>query len=307
MPSKPKPQAGGRGSSTVALLTEWVRQGTESFFATQRILLDLVMRQNANALSAVRERLEGARSVPAAALTEIAGEGISNFIAAQRVLLQLAQRQNEIVMGGVAERAGGVPPAAALAGLLRRGVDTFIDMQQHFLSLAAKQADVWVESAREGRAFEGRRLAELGRDAMENFVRSQKKFLDAVAEETAHATGAHNGRQAPARKAEIAEMAREGVEAFLDAQKKLLDIAAQQMAVQVRTARRAVESINPLPPAAVADLTRRTVDSFVAAQKALLDVMARPAGKPQPAEKPKAPPRRTVRKRTTPQAAAVTA
>src|SRR5215472_10902506 len=120
MPTKPKPQAAGRGSSTVTLLTEWVRQGTESFFATQRILLDLVMRQNATAMNTVRERLAGARSVPAEALTEMAGEGISNFIAAQRVLLQLAQRQNEIVMGGVSERTGGVPPVSAMTELLRR-------------------------------------------------------------------------------------------------------------------------------------------------------------------------------------------
>ena len=93
---------------------EWVRQGTESFFATQRILLDLVMRQNANTIHAVRERLAAARSVPVAALTEMAGEGISNFIAAQRVLLQLAQRQNEILMSGVEEKpASAVPPAGA--------------------------------------------------------------------------------------------------------------------------------------------------------------------------------------------------
>src|ERR1700756_5321579 len=124
MPAKPKPEPveHARESSPVSLLTEWVRQGTESFFATQRILLDLVMRQNANTFNTVRERLAGAGSVPMSALTEMAGEGISNFIAAQRVLLQLAQRQNEIVMGGVSGRVGGVPPVSAMTELLRRGV-----------------------------------------------------------------------------------------------------------------------------------------------------------------------------------------
>src|SRR5215472_6588343 len=122
MPSKTKPEAvlRERASSTVSLLSEWVRQGTESFFATQRILLDLVVRQNADTIAAVRERVAGLGTAPAAALTEIAGEGISNFIAAQRVLLQLAQRQNEIVMGGVSERTGGVPPVSAMTELLRR-------------------------------------------------------------------------------------------------------------------------------------------------------------------------------------------
>src|SRR5581483_8468706 len=105
-------------------LSDWVRQGADSFFATQRILLDLVMRQNANTISAVRERIANVGSAPAAALTEMAGEGISNFIAAQRVLLQLAQRENEILMGSVSERAAA-PPVAAMSEMLRRGVETF--------------------------------------------------------------------------------------------------------------------------------------------------------------------------------------
>src|SRR3974390_1825843 len=110
--AKPEPPSRTRESSPVSLLSEWVRQGTESFFATQRILLDLVMRQNANTMGAVRERLANLRSAPVAALTELAGEGMSNFIAAQRVLLHLAQRENEIVMNGVKERAGAIAPVS---------------------------------------------------------------------------------------------------------------------------------------------------------------------------------------------------
>src|SRR5450432_2266734 len=278
MPVKSKPEAAERHreSSAVTFLSEWVRQGTESFFATQRILLDLVMRQNSNAISAVRERLSGSASAPGAALTEMAGEGLSNSIAAQRVVLQLAQRQNEIILGGVSERAGGVAPAVAMAELVRRGVDTFIDMQQHFLTIAAKQTDVWVDAAKEGRPFDGQHMAELARDAMENFVRSQKKFLDVVAEESAHATGAKNGKEHDRKSAQLAELAREGVEAFIDAQKKLLDIASQQVLVQVKVARRTFETMNPFPPVSLADLTHNTVESFVAAQKALLNVMAKP-------------------------------
>src|SRR5579864_2363945 len=124
MPAKAKteprtPRA--RESSGISLLTEWARQGTESFFATQRVLLDLVMRQNSNTINALRERVSSVGSAPAAALTEMAGEGMSNFIAAQRVLLHLAQRENELVMTGVKERAGGSAPVNAMSDLLRRG------------------------------------------------------------------------------------------------------------------------------------------------------------------------------------------
>src|ERR1043165_3222865 len=104
MPPKTKPEpTRAREFSPVSILSDWVRQGTESFFATQRILLDLVMRQNANTMQAVREQFANVRAAPGEILPEMAGEGISNFIAAQRVLLHLAQRQNEIVITAVKE------------------------------------------------------------------------------------------------------------------------------------------------------------------------------------------------------------
>ena len=308
MPVKTKPEPKARESSAVSLLSEWARQGTESFFATQRILLDLVMRQNTNTINAVRERLASATSAPAVALTEMTGEGMSNFIAAQRVLLHLAQRENELLMQGVKERAGGMAPVSAMTDLLRRGVDTFIDMHQHFLTIAARQTDMWIDAAKAGTPFEGKGLAEMARDAMENFVRSQKKFLDIVAEETAHVTDGHAGK--PGKKTELTELAREGVEAFIDAQKKLLDVAAQQMSVNVKTVRRAADVVNPfhLPVrSTLAGLTRQTVDSFVAAQKALLDVMARPGHDEAHPVPPRKPPMRKKSATSKPAAAAATA
>jgi hypothetical protein len=193
-----------------------------------------------------------------------------------------------------------------MAGLLRRGIDTFIDMQQHFLTIAARQTDVWIDAAKEGKPMGGEKVAEMAREAMENFVRSQKKFLDAVAEETAYATGARNGKEAARKKTEVAELARQGAEAFIDAQKKLLDIATQQMAVNLKVTRKTLEALNPFPPVTLADLTRNTVDSFVAAQKALLDTM----GKRGPVKvEPHTPPprRRPPGRKVAPKTAAATA
>src|SRR5215472_10450193 len=158
----------------ISQLTDWVRQGTESFFATQRTLLDLVMRQNAHTIHAVQDRLAAARTVPVEVLTEIGGEGASNFIAAQRILLNLAQRNNEILMTGVKERTGPAP-FRAVTEIVRRGIDTFIDLQLRFLTLAAKQTDAWVEKAKAGEAPTGEDLTELAREGMETFVRCQKK------------------------------------------------------------------------------------------------------------------------------------
>jgi hypothetical protein len=289
MPTTERPEAPrARETSPVSLLTEWVRQGTESFFAAQQILLDLVTRLDNS--TTIRDGQSHPRPAPTAVLTEAAGEGLSNFIAAQRVLLQLAQRQNEIVLGAAEERMG-VAPVMAVTDLLRRGIDNFIDMQQHFLTIASKQTDEWIDAAKEGKAFEGKRVAELANEAMENFVRSQKKFLDVVAEETAHATGQKKPTEAGHKKtAELAELAREGAEAFIDAQKKLIDIASQQVAVNVKVARRTAEAINPIPSGALAEMTRQTVGSVMTAQNALLDVFNKPAHRAQ--AKPAAAPRK---------------
>src|ERR1700687_1263293 len=91
----------GESSSFVSLLSGWAQQGVQSFFATQRILVDLAMRQNASLVHSVRQQLSDPHHPPAAILSEVAAEGVSNFIEAQKILLELGQKQNEILMDGV--------------------------------------------------------------------------------------------------------------------------------------------------------------------------------------------------------------
>jgi len=69
-----------RESSFVSLLSGWVQQGFDNFFATQRILVDLAMRQNASAMNFVREQLADPAFCPVSIFTELVGEGMSNFI-----------------------------------------------------------------------------------------------------------------------------------------------------------------------------------------------------------------------------------
>ena len=291
MPEKTAP---AREPSPLSMFTGWLRHGTESFFASQQILMDLVMRQNAHTIGAFQGRLVEARNIAGAAATEMAGEGISNFIAAQRVLLNLAQRQNEILTAVVRERSGGSAPVEALTDLVSRGIDTVIGMQQHFLTMAARQADEWIDATKAGEPFEGIHLGTLARDSMETFVRSQKKFLDVLAEETVHATGKEsNGHaRAGATKTELTELARQSAEAYIDAQKKLLDVATQQIKVNARTAREAVALMNPLPAETLGELARHTVDGFMESQQALLNLMIKPprqAPKAHAAPQPKKP------------------
>lgn len=264
-------------SSLMSLLTEWVRQGTESFFTAQRILLDLVSRQNANVMHAIRDGMEGSRPSPIKTMAELAGGALTNFIGAQEVLLDLVHNENKIVMAGVKERVPAT--AGAIADMLRRSVETYIEMQHHFLKMAAKQVDAWTESGTTGKPYHGPGLVELAHEGLETFIHAQTRFLDVVAEETGNAAKAFmNGGPAakPTKKTALSELAREGTNAFVDAQKQLLDLAGQQVAVNLKAGSKVVDMIPPFPKAALANLTRDTVETFVAAQKSLLDMVVKP-------------------------------
>ncbi len=281
-------------TSFVSLLSGWMQQGVESFFATQRILVDLAMRQNATVMKVFRDRLTDPHHSPATILTEVTGEGMANFIEAQKVLLELAQQQNKIVMNGVKERIGDSAVAGAMTDLLRRSVETFINMQHEFLKIAGKQTNEWLEVAKTGKPMKSDRMLELAKEAVEQFVYAQKKFLDVIAEETAKATGAkHATMPKKLKKTELTELATEATEAFVDAQKKLFELAGRQMNFNMKAATRSLELVKPLPFVGLADLTREGVKSYVDAQKALMDVML----KPKDLHKREAKPERQVRRR----------
>jgi len=269
-----------RESSFVNLLSGWAQQGVQSFFATQRILVDLAMRQNASLMHSLRQQLSDPHHSPTAILSEVTAESVSNFIEGQKVLLELGQKQNEILMTGLKERVGECPRRQAATDLLRRSVETFINMQQEFLKIAGKQTHTWVESAKAGKPYQPEHLAEVAREAMDNFVKAQKHFMDVVAEETGKITGGkpHTNGAKKTKKAELSHLARQATESFIDAQRKLVDVAGRQMNAGVKTAGKTLELMRPFPFLPLAELTREGVKSYVSAQKELMDVMVKPNG-----------------------------
>jgi hypothetical protein len=271
-------------SSFVSVLSGWAQQGVHSFFATQRMLLDLAMRQNANIMHALREQLSDPHHSPTTLLSEVAGEGMTNFIEGQKILLDLGKQQNEILMSGVKERVGDWPAAHAVADLLQRSVETFIHMQEEFLKIAGKQTHTWVEAAKTGKPCGAEHLVDVAREGMENFVKAQKQFLDVIAETTAEATSGKrtNGAGKKIKKAELSELARQATESFIDAQKKLVDVAGKQMNANVKTAGKTLELLRPFPFVPLAELTREGVKSYIDAQKSLMDMMVKPVGAHKP-------------------------
>jgi hypothetical protein len=269
-----------REPSFVSVLSGWAQQGVQSFFATQRILLDLAMRQNANLMNGLRRQLTDPHHSPTAILSEVAGEGMKNFIEGQKILLDLGKQQNQILMNGVKERIGDWPAAHAMTDLFRRSVQAFIHMQEEFLKVAGKQTHTWVEAAKAGKPYENKELVSLAHEGMENFLKAQKQFLDIIAEETTKATGGKhtNGAFKKIKKTELSELARQATEAFIDAQKKLVDVAGRQVNATVKTAGNALELMRPFPFVPFTELTREGVKSYVEAQKALMDAVVKPVG-----------------------------
>jgi len=270
----------------ISLLSGWAQQGVQSFFATQRILMDLAMRQNASLMHSLRQQLSDPNHSPTAILGEATAESVSNFIEGQKVLLELGQKQNEILMTGVKERVGDWPPAQAITDLLQRSVETFVHMQQEFLKIAGKQTHNWVDAAKAGKPYQSEHVVELAREAMDNFVKAQKHFMDVIAEETAKATGGkHTNGVKKTKKTELSQLARHATESFIDAQRKLVDVAGRQMNANVKTAGKTLELLRPFPFLPLGELTREGVKSYVDAQKELMDVMVKPNGGHKPAHK----------------------
>ncbi|HUO60767.1 MAG TPA: hypothetical protein VMU24_08880 [Candidatus Acidoferrales bacterium] len=293
-----------RPSTFISLLSGWVQQGLESFFATQRILVDLAMRQNTNAMKTFREGLAETETKDSALkiLTEIAVEGSANYIEAQRLLLDMAQQENEIIMNGVKERVGEYDGAVAMTNVVRRSIETFIEMQQNFLLLASKHTQGWLQP---GEKKEHNTLAGLASEAMEEFASAQKKFLDVISEETS-AKKEHKKVQ----KTEIIELGRKATESFIEAQKKLLDLAGQQVNVNLQAAGRVLDLKAPVRLLPMAEMAGESVKSFVDAEKALLNTMKKArthTKKEEEEEKPTARRRHVRRPRKTARAKAATA
>lgn len=302
MPRVIKPEsttAHARESSFVSLLSGWVQQGVENFFATQRILVDLVTRQNADVMHLLRERVNDPAYCPAAILTDLTGEGVTNFMEGQKLLLNLARQEYELFTHGVKERVGGSAAAVAATDFMRRGFDTFVEMQQEMLKIANKQMHTWLAAVKAGKPYDSEGLVETARESFDTFVKSQKKFLDVIADEATKATG-KNGAAKHMKTTEITELARHATDAFIEAQKKLMDVAGRQVTASLKATDRSLNMISPNAFTQLPDFTRENVKHFVDAEKALIDTVTKRPPEHKPARKTAHRRPRTIKVRTVP-------
>lgn len=223
---------------------------------------------------------------PLAILTELAVEGTSSLVEAQRAFLNLAQQENEIICNGLKERTGSFLPAFAVTGLVQRGVDALIEMQQELLTNTSKQTLQWLESEKGAKGERAAELVDFAREGVETFTRAQKKFLEAVAQETATATGKKQHDGTPVKKTELAQLARDAGNAFVEAQKRLLDVMGQQMNVNLDAATRTMELMSPSQLFPMATRTGEEIKNFFEGEASMVGSLVKPVKKAMRRTKP---------------------
>src|SRR3974377_1523947 len=263
-------------SSFINLRCGWVQQGVENFFATQRILVDLAMRQNCTVMHVMREKLTAPDFRTVAVAKEFAGEGLANFIEGQKLLLGMAQRESEILATGMKERVGGFAVTDPLMNTIHRSIDTYVEMQLEYLKAAGKQVHERLAAVKAGEEYEGDTLVEMAPRGLERFVQGQKKFLHIVAEEASNLTGGKEKVVSKAKKTEMTHLAQEAADTFIDVQKKLMDVAARQIHVSLKTAGTAAKMMPTVPYREIPDLTREGFRTFVEAEKAVIESGTKP-------------------------------
>ena len=270
----PEPAHNGSYASIPGMIGEWIRQGTEGFIATQKILLDLAAQQNALALTIARERLGLFKMGPAKPLVDLAGKGIHNLIEAQRLLLDLASKQNKILADGLKPGVAGtlVEP---LAEVIHQGLGNVFDHQKHFLGVFETQTEAAIKDLSDGKGFDTNRLSEIAREGLRDFVDSQKKFLDIVQHELE--AKKDDCAEKNGKRVDLFDIAKQSGDSFVDVQKKMLDLVSNQVGVDVKFVKELFTvPVATKPATTLPELMKKSVDSFVAAQKALVELASKP-------------------------------
>ena len=273
-PTKAAPEtANGSYTSIPGMIGEWIRQGTEGFIATQKILLDLAAQQNALALTIARERLRMFSFGPTKPLADLAVKGIHNFMEAERLLLDLALKQNNIVSEGLKPGLAKTP-VAPIAKVVQNGLENFFIAQKHFLDVFERQTEQAIKDLNDGKGFDTSRLSEVARVGAREFITTQKKFLDLVQDQI---DGTGDLAPTNGKKVDLFDMAKQSVEAFVEVEKRMLDLVSNQVDVDVKFVREMFNmQVTTKPATTLPELMKKSVDSFVAAQKALVELASKP-------------------------------
>lgn len=282
--SSARDTAAQNAMSITGMVGDWIRQGTEGFIATQKILLDLAAQQNALALTIARERLGLISLTPSKAVVDLSSKSVHNFMEAQQTMLDIVSKENDIIFEGLKP---GVEKTVVegLAEVVHEGLSNCVVAQKQFLSIVEAEAEGAIKDYGDGKSFETGRLKEVAREGVRTFVTTQKKFLEVVEQELVDKSEEPRRGSKPGKPVNVLEMTKDSVDAFVETQKRLLDIASDQINVNVKFVREFLNTdVQRRPATSLPDVLKKSADSFVAAQKALVELASKPR---KPGEKMK--------------------
>ncbi|MGB2635959.1 MAG: hypothetical protein WAM58_18665 [Candidatus Acidiferrum sp.] len=269
-------------SASPSLLTGWARQGVQSFVSAQKILMDLAAQENALLIGMVREGFSKPGTRFGASVAGIAEKGVENLTTVGKILLDLAADETALALDGAKDVLRLPAAAGAVAEVARHRVGTIIEMQKNLLDATAEQAHSVAESYREdGKLQAAARVTELTRRGIQEFVDSEKKFLDLAMQEVTAATKNDKPAHKPPRdRVEVlTKVAREGAEKYFETQKKLMDFAIEQFEGTAKAGRERFKQVTRKEARpSLGELTEKSMKNFVNAEKSLLDLAMNPVG-----------------------------
>jgi hypothetical protein len=269
----------GNARSPANRMVGWARQGIDSLVAAQKILLDLTAQQNALVIGMLRENLSKPLLWPGEVIATIADTGVHNISAAGKIVLDLAADGTGLVVDKVKEAVPFPMPLSTMANVLRHRLVTLLELQKRLLEAVAEQTHEAAECYQEGKGLmaAGASVAELARRVIDNFVETEKKFLDLAVHELSAKTEGGGHKSLQERYKVLTQLVREGGEKYIDAQKKLLNLAVEQMESAGKTAGKRVESARNGARTSLGELTEKSVRNFATAQKSLMELVSKPA------------------------------
>jgi hypothetical protein len=271
------------GAGSWSVFADTVRQGVDTFAATQKMFLDGAAYQNTILMGFVQQSL-GNGVTPE--IIDLAGRTTQTFLQSQTMMLDLAVEQTQLGIGllkGMAANSAG-SLNTEFWDMLEKGAITFAAAQKRLLEYAGQQADAMVKAGREGNSATPNPLAQmagLARQAAQALA--PKEYLDAIAKATERAVAAMeqekqrlSKEQAPVDPAQhFLRRARETFQNYMALQLKLTEQAARLMADWTR----AFETGSTWQPSVTfEDLARQGVEAFYKTQSEIQGFAFRSSG-----------------------------
>ncbi|MEO8028764.1 MAG: hypothetical protein ABI823_19945 [Bryobacteraceae bacterium] len=206
-------------------------QGAQAFLASQKTMLDLALQQNLTSLNAMK----GAASNPAAqSILDMLAQGGQSYVEMQKRFLDMAAQQTDMATKAAKEGrpAGGAMPLEQIAEMSKQATQAWVDsqknvldmVQQHTAAMAdrAKTAAQPADAASTGAPAND--FATLARQSYEQYMETQKRFLETASQQMAETTRMWQTGAAYRPPVTLQDLARQGVDAWVTTQRAMLDL-----------------------------------------------------------------------------------